>query len=304
MGGGYNHLVEKMKIYLVNPSSRRYVIEDNAAIKNYIKNENISRRGASPQKLPPVPKEDSLGGQGLTIIPNGQDKPVYDINILESYYYARNNKVITELLPYFGNFLLDSGAFTFMANSGNATIDWDTYIEDYAAYINQNKISQFFELDIDSIVGLTEIERLRAKLENLTKIQPIPVWHLSRGKAYFEKMCEKYPYVAIGGIVTQEIPRDKYESYFHWFINTAHRYKAKIHGLGYTGNLRKYRFDSVDSTAWLYGNRGGYLYIFDEKSGKMNKIEAPEGKRLKSSDSALHNFNQWLRYCRWADRNL
>lgn len=234
-------------------------------------------------------------------IPN---KEKLDINILESYYYARTNKVVDRLIPSIGNFLLDSGAFTFMSNSHLTNIDWDAYVEEYADYINRHNIELFFELDIDSIVGIKEVERLRAKLQTLTQRFPIPVWHLSRGKSYFEKMCERYPYVAIGGIVTQEIKREKYETLFPWFISTAHKYGRKIHGLGYTGKLKKYRFDSVDSTAWLYGNRGGYLYKFDSRTGEMNKIDAPSGKRLKSASAALYNFNEWVKYCQWAKRNL
>lgn len=236
----------------------------------------------------------------MITIPN---KEKLDINILESYYYARTNKVVDRLIPSIGNFLLDSGAFTFMSNSSLA-VDWDAYTEEYADYIKSRGIDKFFELDIDSIVGLQEVERLRAKLEGLTGKPPIPVWHLSRGKSYFEKMCERYPYVAIGGIVTQEVKREKYETLFPWFISTAHKYGRKIHGLGYTGKLKKYRFDSVDSTAWLYGNRGGYLYKFDSRTGEMNKIDAPSGKRLKSASAALYNFNEWVKYCQWAKRNL
>lgn len=241
-----------------------------------------------------------IGGGQEIMTPN---KDTYDINILESYYYARTNKTVDRLIPYIGNFLLDSGAFTFMSNS-KLVVDWDAYTEEYADYIKSRSINKFFELDIDSIVGLSEVERLRAKLENLTGKSPIPVWHFSRGKAYFEKMCERYPYVSIGGIVTQEIKREKYETLFPWFISTAHRHGCKIHGLGYTGKLKKYRFDSVDSTAWLYGNRGGYLYKFDARHGEMGKVDAPVGMRLRSSQAALYNFNEWVKYCQWAKRNL
>ena len=265
-----------MKIYLVNPSSRPYTIEANPKIAEW----------APPE----------------AIIPN--EPLVYDINILESFYYAKDNKVIERLLPHIGHFLLDSGAFTFMSNSNLTNIDWDAYVEEYADYINRHNVELFFELDIDSIVGIKEVERLRAKLQTLTQRFPIPVWHISRGREYFERMCKNYPYVSIGGIVTQEIPRERYEQLFPWFISTAHQAGVKIHGLGYTGKLKKYRFDSVDSTAWLYGNRGGYLYKFDTRTGEMAKIDAPQGKRLKSSNAALYNFNEWLKYCQWAKKNL
>lgn len=40
-----------------------------------------------------------------------------DLNILESFYYARTNKNIPSLIGNVRNFLLDSGAFTFKTNA-------------------------------------------------------------------------------------------------------------------------------------------------------------------------------------------
>lgn len=228
------------------------------------------------------------------------------INILESYYYLRNNEEFMKLVPYFGLFLLDSGAFTFMSGSHIGSINWDGYVEEYASFINRHDVKLFFELDIDSLVGLSEVERLRYKLESLTGKKPIPVWHKNRGKQYFEYMCKSYPYVAIGGIVTKEIPRNIYEKAFPWFISTAHKSRAKIHGLGYTtiNNLSIYHFDSVDSTAWLYGNRGGYLYRFNPKTALMEQIKVPPNHRMKSRECAVHNFNEWVKFSKYAEINL
>lgn len=137
-----------------------------------------------------------------------------------------------------------------------------------------------------------------------SKDKPIPVWHKNRGKEYFIKMCENYPYVALGGIVTKEIPRQKYEKGFPWFIKTAHLHRCKIHGLGYTTilNLPKYHFDSVDSTAWLYGNRGVYLYKFNPSKGTMDQLKA-DNARLKSREGAVNNFREWVKLCKYAEAN-
>lgn len=227
------------------------------------------------------------------------------INILESFYYLRNNEGFMSIAKQLGCFLLDSGAFTFMSGSHKGGCDWDKYVEEYAAFINRHDIKLFFELDIDSVVGLSEVERLRNKLECLTKKKPIPVWHKNRGKEYFVKMCEEYPYVAIGGIVTKEIPRNIYEKAFPWFINEAHKRGTKIHALGYTtiANLKKYHFDSVDSTAWLYGNRGGYIYRFNLNTGLMEQFYKG-GCRLKTREAAVNNFNEWVKFSNYADKYL
>ena len=226
-----------------------------------------------------------------------------DLNILETYYYLRKNKDMTKLIPYFNSFLLDSGAFTFMSGSHKGEIDWDSYVDEYAQFIIRHDIKLFFELDIDSIVGLAEVERLRDKLQEKTGKYPIPVWHKNRGKDYFIEMCKNYPYVAIGGIVTEEIKRSTYEKLFPWFINTAHKYGAKIHGLGYTSveKLKLFHFDSVDSTAWLYGNRGGWVDKFDILNAKMVKIQK-KGCLLKSKEAAINNFLQWAKFSKYAER--
>ena len=233
-----------------------------------------------------------------------RDVKLSEMSILESFYYLRKNEEFMALAKHFGSFLLDSGAFTFMTGAHKGAINWDEYVEDYARFINKHDIKLFFELDIDSVVGLQEVERLREKLEALTGKKPIPVWHKNRGKEYFIKMCENYPYVALGGIVTKEIPRQKYEKGFPWFIKTAHLHRCKIHGLGYTTilNLPKYHFDSVDSTAWLYGNRGGYLYKFNPSKGTMDQLKA-DNARLKSREGAVNNFREWVKLCKYAEAN-
>ena len=273
-----------MKIYLTGSRSRDEVID---AMKVYIAGDNNKK----------ILREQLYGCDFFT-----GENDLKGINILESFYYLRKNEEFMTLVKHLGSFLLDSGAFTFMSGSHKGGINWDKYVEEYAAFINRWNVQLFFELDIDSVVGLTEVERLREKLEALTGKKPIPVWHRNRGKEYFIKMCENYPYVALGGIVTKEIDRKKYETAFPWFIKTAHDHKCKIHGLGYTtvANLKKYHFDSVDSTAWLYGNRGGYLYKFNPKTGLMEQM-SKDGCRLKSREGAVNNFNEWVKFGKYAE---
>jgi hypothetical protein len=288
-----------MNVYLAAPHSRSEVVEEmkiyqaslvsSGHLKDHIR-ESMSK----------------FIGDGDNPIADDfvRDVKLSEMSILESFYYLRKNEEFMALAKHFGSFLLDSGAFTFMTGAHKGSINWDEYVEDYARFINKHDIKLFFELDIDSVVGLQEVERLREKLEALTGKKPIPVWHKNRGKEYFIKMCENYPYVALGGIVTKEIPRQKYEKGFPWFIKTAHLHRCKIHGLGYTTilNLPKYHFDSVDSTAWLYGNRGDYLYKFNPSKGTMDQLKA-DNARLKSREGAVNNFREWVKLCKYAEAN-
>lgn len=229
----------------------------------------------------------------------------YGPYILESFFYIRNqHDWLIKMQEYFGSFLLDSGAFTFMQGSVSDTIDWDTYTEEYAKFINRHDIKLFFELDIDAIVGLKEVERLRAKLEKLTNRKCIPVWHKSRGLEYWKTMVRDYDYVAIGGIVSKEIKQNEYDVFLP-LLKIAKQNNCKVHGLGFTNleKLKRYPFYSVDSTAWLYGNRGGFLYHFNGTT--MEKFAA-KGQRLKSGGrlAAINNFNEWLKFSQYADKYL
>ena len=236
---------------------------------------------------------------GVHPIKNGSLANWDDLNILESYYYAKDNKYIPHLLPHARNFLLDSGAFTFM-QSGEK-VDWNRYVNEFADYINKHDVKLFFELDLDSVIGLGPTEKLRDLLEARTGKKVIPVWHVERGKDYFIDMCKEYDYVALGSIAKVKGGKTKItEKYFPWFWNTAMAHNSKIHALGYTPkNLKDCKFTSVDSTAWLHGNIGGFVYKFDMAKGEMVQHSKPAGSRLKSRAVAVNNYNEWVRYMKW-----
>ena len=244
-----------------------------------------------------IQSRTSFSGKAKSFV-IGENKPL----ILESFFYLqKQNEWILKMKPFFGDFLLDSGAFTYMQGNGDK-VNFEKYVREYAKFINKHKIDLFFELDIDIVVGIKEVERLRALLEKLTKKRCIPVWHKSRGKDYWLKMIKEYDYVAIGGIVSGEIKR-KEAPIFRWFLETAKKENCKVHALGYTNlvGLTKYPFYSVDSTAWLYGNRGGFLYHFNGQSIKQIKIP---NKRLLGKPAAIHNFSEWVKFQKYAELNL
>lgn len=222
-------------------------------------------------------------------------------NILQSFFYASDftTKII---IPNCKNFLLDSGAFTFMTNA-KKTVNWNEYVAAYAKFIRENRIEKYFELDIDSIVGFDSVLQIRKDLENMTGVKPIPVWHKTRGLERFKKDADEYPYVAIGGIVSKEISSKEYPAFVP-LINEAHKHGAKIHGLGFTNleGLTKYKFDSVDSTSWVSGNRFGAVYYFNGVT--MKKIDKAAGKRVKTNEVAIHNFFEWRKFCDYAERHF
>ena len=79
---------------------------------------------------------------------------------------------------------------------------------------------------------------------------------------------------------------------------------VKVHGLGYTAlkHLKYIGWDSVDSTAWIMGNRSGRIYMFNGNT-IINK-GIPENTRLLSRKTAVHNFNEWVKFQQYAKHNL
>tara|TARA_R110002051_G_scaffold97960_1_gene168061 strand:+ start:335 stop:1087 length:753 start_codon:yes stop_codon:yes gene_type:complete len=207
--------------------------------------------------------------------------------------------------------LLDSGAFTFMNSRKNSKIDWDEYIDKYSSFINKYNIKLFFELDIDSLVGLKEVERLRSKLERQTNKKSIPVWHKSRGLKYWENMCQEYNYISIGGIVTKEIKQTEYK-FFAPMLKIAKENNCKVHALGFTRTrkLHLYKFYSVDSTNWIT-TRFNIFYKYDNINNIMqsqkkinntnNKLRVSKEKR---DEYNIFQIKEWVKFQKYADENL
>ncbi|NCB47382.1 hypothetical protein EOM81_10250 [bacterium] len=223
--------------------------------------------------------------------------------ILESFFYAKDAPIFMEnIVKNNTDFLLDSGAFTFMNQKGK--VDFDSWVVAYAEFINKFNVDNFLELDIDSVVGIKEVERLRGKLESLTQKKCIPVWHVSRGHKYWLDMIKKYKYVAIGGIVTKEIKKQQYPIFLK-LLQDANLHGCKVHGLGFTHTslLKKYPFYSVDSTSWLSGSRFAHVYRF--QNARILQQSRPNGKKMvnyKIVDD--NNFCEWLKFQRYAKNAL
>ena len=304
-----------MKIYLAGGIAGNM----NWAWKKAVKNPNVTLETFEKVVLDEVIEKDKEN-DGMKIYLAGTapwrseglyDGAIRDYHpfILESFYYVDDDT--EKLLPLFGDFILDSGAFTFISNikktGGEKSINWEQYVDKYGEYIKKNNIDKFLELDIDYLVGYDKVKEYRKRLEIITGKQPIPVFHKTRDLTEFQRMCDEYKYVAIGasGINTDSAWVNRHPEALEWFITMAHKHNCKIHGLGFTrlNLLTKLHFDSVDSTAWVTGNRYGFVYKFNGKT--MIKVTCPKGKRLGNPRKvALINYIEWLKFQKYAERNL
>lgn len=200
-------------------------------------------------------------------------------------------------------FLLDSGAFAFMNKPSKAESvsneELKQYIKDYVAFINKWDIKNFFEMDIDCVLGYETVKKIRKYIEKHTGKKSIPVWHIARGVEEFHEMCKEYDYVAIGGIASKEIPK-KDHRILKELCDVAHSYGCKIHGLGYLPleilNNRECPFDTVDGTSWQ-GHMRKNCFQLD----KSNKIEKYKDTRY-WKEVARDCFNTWTEFSKIIER--
>ena len=227
-----------------------------------------------------------------------ENKPKY---ILETFFSGE--ETCKKALDLVGNenFLLDSGAFSYM---NGAKCDKEMllkYLERYINFINKYDIKYFFELDVDTIFGIEFVEEMRKKLEDETGKKCIPVWHKGRGIDYWKKMVDEYKYVAIGGLVfhvkKQEWPLIKK------MVDYAYKKRVKVHGLGFTKTnlLDDFKFWSVDSSSWLASaTRGQKLYCY-EKGKMVNKDINKGNKKANLKAMTEYNFKEWIKYQKYMD---
>jgi hypothetical protein len=244
---------------------------------------------------------------GFKTIEKTYQKPTTDIHLLSSFWEHKTGKYGEYVTQE--KHILDSGAFSAINDKTGKykNFDWDAYVKKYIAFIKHTNQKLFFELDIDCVVGLKKVEDYRKQIEDAVGIQPIVCWHANRGAEYWIKCCEDYQYVAVGTTTASNAGKKirSNPKILHWFINHAHKNNVKIHGLGFTSipMLSELKFDSVDSTTWLTAQYGELSYF--NKNNQIDKIRK-KGMRLKgkTSDYHIHNFNEWLKFQKYAIHNL
>tara|TARA_R110000868_G_scaffold81874_1_gene231600 strand:+ start:335 stop:1090 length:756 start_codon:yes stop_codon:yes gene_type:complete len=245
---------------------------------------------------------------GFKTIEKIYDKPTKDIYLLSSFWEHKTGKFGEYVKQE--NHILDSGAFSAINDKTGKykNFDWDGYVKKYIAFIKQTNQKLFFELDIDCVVGLKKVEYYRKQIEDAVGIAPIICWHSNRGGDYWIKSCEDYDYVALG---TTRASNDGKKiranpNILETFINIAHKNNAKIHGLGFTSTpwLKKLKFDSVDSTTWNVGGKFGNCVVFDKDGFPTQRYKTDLSKKAITNKINIYNFEQWVKFQKFALNNL
>jgi hypothetical protein len=229
-------------------------------------------------------------------------KPKY---LLESFFYQKHCEDAIKLVEK-DNFLLDSGAFSFMSGKEISKEKMEQFVLRYIEFINLYDIQHFIEVDVDSIYGLDQVERWRELIEKETGKKTIPVWHRWRGIEYWKDMVRNYRYVAMGSQVQKvfNISQQDYDN-IKKLVFYAYTKGVKVHGLGFTKTkeLPDYKYFSVDSSSWnTTAFLGNNIQIFNGQHMIQRKIKTTN--KVDHKKLGQHNFIEWCKYQKYMDRGI
>ena len=206
----------------------------------------------------------------------GVDRHDMKLRILLSYHYYRDTNLDALFAKYFTppypEVFADSGAFS--AASQGATID----IEQYAGWVKQwgHLITTYSNLDV--IGDAAGTGRNQRALEGLG-LDPLPVFHTGSNFTHLEALLERYPYIALGGMV----PHMRFpKRIMPWLIECFKRAKGRavFHGFGATSwaVVKSFPWYSVDSSSWGSGFRFGQVPVFNATRGKFETLQLGDAK--------------------------
>jgi len=190
--------------------------------------------------------------------------------ILFSYYYYSSERFIVLREKYFKNgveVFADSGGFTAMAQGVNIDIGkYCSWLQENMAHFNA-----YANLDV---IGNQVLTRRNQDIMEESGLSPVPVFHIGSSFRELRRLCEKYEYIAIGGMVPyMKRVRSIWKLLSEVFTIAEGK---KLHGFGCT-NLKVllgYPWYSVDSATWLVGFKFGEVPIFDKSTFTVKRISA------------------------------
>lgn len=234
-----------------------------------------------PYKNPPKTKLNDKFLGFCAVTPNKKFMKLFERagvqNVLVSFHYIQKNKALAkdfleQVRGMGGVFMTDSGAFSFLNDKSfdPRRFDWDTYVQEYAEWLDDNKdyIFSACNLDVDLFVGPDRVRKWNEiYFEKLNEdINSIYVAHqnvFGRGNLdAFKDYCKQYDYVAVNERLKNEVSS---------IYQTAKLTKTCIHGLAWTKPtlLDDNPFFSVDSSTWVNYQKYGATPIFDGTNFKQ-----------------------------------
>jgi len=220
--------------------------------------------------------------------------------LLESYLYFKKRdykKWHEERKLLDRDLFLDSGAFSAF------TLGKKINIDEYINFIKKNKknINVYATLDV---IGDYKATNKNTEYMESKGLNPLPTFHFGSPLEELERLCNKYEYIALGGLVPLSMQRKKLENWLNkCFKVIVNRKKiTKVHGFGVNSfwAWEKYPFYSVDATSWVMGGKfrrvikfkGGKFIAYNKKS-KETSIEKLKAFQDHYSSLNLTNLKEY-----------
>ena len=198
------------------------------------------------------------------------------LKILLSYHYYKDvdldDLLERKFAPHYPEVFIDSGGFSAMTQG--VQID----INAYANYIKRygRRITTYANLDV---IGDAKQTLANQKTLEAMGLQPIPVFHTGEDFRYLEAYVERYPYIALGGMVPY---MRRWKEIMPWIVRCFKIAKGKsvFHGFGCTtwNITSRVAWYSVDSSSWAASFRFGQVNLFDATTGKWTDFALGDRK--------------------------
>lgn len=229
--------------------------------------------------------------------------------LLESYLVFANRDYVkwhTDRGLLGKKLFLDSGAFS--AFTLGKTIN----IAEYCDFIkrNQSLLEVYAGLDV---IGDFQKSRTNQEWMEAQGLSPLPCFHFKSPLQELKRMCEKYDYIALGGLVPLAL---KQKTMTVWLDNCfsiiKHYWPKKIHGFGLNSfdMWTRYPFYSVDSTSWLMGGKfrhiikfnGEKILSYSKKNITTKSLEVMNAYQQDYQDINTNNVVEYLKAADFATR--
>ena len=201
----------------------------------------------------------------------GADKENLKLRILLSYWYYKETDLDALFAKYFTppypDVFADSGGFS--ADSQGVQIT----CAEYTAWVKrwQHLFTTYANLDVIGDQGGTW--KNQQTIEDMG-LNPLPVFTVGAAYEHLEFLVERYPYIALGGLVPHLKFTNRIMPYLIKCFKLASG-KSVFHGFGVTSwtVLKSLPWYSVDSSSWGAGFRYGRVPVFNWNKGKFENLE-------------------------------
>lgn len=173
---------------------------------------------------------------------------------------------------------LDSGAYS--AFTQKLHID----VSDYGDFLLKNGKNFTVYANLDVIGDDKASDENLHILESLG-LKPLPVFHYGSNYKKLGVLAQKYPYIALGGLVP--IARKKRQLHEHLRRCFANMKGVRVHGFGVCAKdvLENFPFYSVDATTWMVGSRFSHIcdaHTMTQRITKQNLLRSGNISEIKA----------------------